>query len=168
MKLYELKDAYKNLLEVMESEEFKENSDVAAALDSIEDDLKSKLNNIGFILKDKEADITARKNEIERLTNANKVDSNTIERLKNYMRVTLAELAGDGAYKVETALFKFSLSKPRYDRLEIDGNFNLDTLPAEYKTVKVVENKKAIKDALKAGEHIDGAFLAETRTFSIK
>ena len=67
--------------------------------------------------------------------------------------------------KIETSIGKLSVRTSKTVEVSADVN----TLPEQYKRVKttVEADKKALKDAIKAGEHIDGVELIENYSLGI-
>ncbi|MDP8078369.1 siphovirus Gp157 family protein [Phocoenobacter skyensis] len=168
MKMYQIAENYLNILELLEDEEFAKNEDVLTALNSIEDDLKTKAENIVFMMKHFESDSKAIDAEIKRLQamKQSKVANN--ERLKDYLKRNFESLTDEEhGFKLETPLFKFSLSKPSYSKLELEKDF---VIPEKYQRTKITvePDKTAIKEALKAGEHVEGAMLVADRRLTIK
>ena len=167
MKLYELADSYKNLAELLEMDEFEGNADIEQALNDIEGQLEDKVQNIVYLIKNSEADILALDAEEKRLK-ARKVSKKAqVDRVKDWLRSTLEQLApADKGFKVQTALFNVSLSKPSLNNL--DESIDMDLIPERFKKVEIKPDKVALKKALKEGEVIEGARLVESRSFSIR
>ena len=171
MKLYEYPQAIANIAELMESEEFSQSEEVKKALDDLEMGLKAKAESVARLINELEGDAATVKAELQRLNNIKKRKEAQAEWLKNYLKENLEALAEpDKGYKLDTPFFKFTLSKPSYNKLVLDPDFNLDELPAEYVTTEIKQkpDAKAIKDALKRGEHLAGCMLVESRSFTIK
>ncbi|GEM_PF-2512853 len=118
-----------------------------------------KLDSIGAYIKNLQVMSDAIKNEEGNLEERRKVIDKKINRLKNYVSEILA------GEKWSNARVAFSFRKS--DSVDIPD----DTLiPDEYiKTeVKKTPDKKAIKEALKAGKEVRGAFLIDKNNLQVK
>ena len=135
---------------------------VGQLLDGLEMDFKEKIDNIACYIKNLTADIEAIKAEEKNLADRRKVKENKIESLKRYLSdgLTMA-----GYQKFETARCALSFRKSK--QVEIQEGTEL---PAEYITTKIVEqaDKKALKEAIEAGEIIDGVSIVEKSNIQIK
>ena len=98
--------------------------------------------------------------EIKRLQALKKANNNLIARLKDNL-LNAVKLFGS----FEVGLTKFGTRKSQ----QVLVNVNANELDKEYKTIKVTEtpNKKAIKDAIKAGETIEGCELIDIQNLKI-
>lgn len=169
MKLYEYPQSILNIVELLESEEFSQSDEVKNALDTLEMGLKQKAENVAKMIADLTGDVAVIKEELQRLNNIKKQKESQAEWFKNYLKDNLEALAEPGkGYKLETPLFKFSLSKPSYNKLVLDDNFKIEGLPEKFITTVIKPDAKAIKEALKRGEHLEGCMLVESRSFTIK
>lgn len=171
MKLYEYPQSILNIMELLESEDFSQSDEVKNALDTLEMGLKQKAENIAHKINELTGDVFVITTELQRLNNIKKQKEAQAEWLKNYIKSNIEALAEpEKGYRLETSLFKFTLSKPSYNKLVLDDNFNIEDLPEEFVTTEVKQkpDAKAIKEALKRGEHLDGCMLIESRSFTIK
>ena len=100
-------------------------------------------------------------NEVKRLQGMKKTNNNVINRLKDNLLVAVKTF---GNFSVGTQ--KFGTRKS--SSIQVDPD-KINSLPKEYKTIKVTEapDKKALKDALKRGEEIDGVSLLESLNLKI-
>lgn len=130
-------------------------------LDSIDwqIDYESKVENYVKVIKNTEADVEARKNEIKRLTELNRADERKNERLKEVLKESM-DLTGHE--RVDTSLFKVSFRKS--EAVEVDDLL----LPEAYKVATWKADKKRLKEDLKNGLEILGAELVERKNLSIR
>lgn len=130
-------------------------------LDSIDwqTDYEEKVENYIKVIKNTEADIEARKNEIKRLTELNRADERKNERMKENLKESM-DLTG--LDRVDTPLFKVSFRKS--EAVEVDET----VLPEAYKVATWKPDKKRLKEDLKNGLEIIGASLIERKNLSIR
>ena len=130
-------------------------------LDSIdwETEYETKVENYIKVMKNLEADVEARKNEIKRLTELNKADEKKKEHLKDTLS---ASMSLTGHERVDTPLFKVSFRKSQ--AVEVDEA----VLPEAYKVATWKADKKRLKEDLKNGLEIIGASLVERKNLSIR
>ncbi len=149
MKLYELTDELKTLERMLDEEDVDQIS-FAKAMDGLNEDIKAKVANIGLLIRQKDADVDARKALIKQLQDKNKADEGRITWLKQY---ALAHMDKD----VKTPLISVTKRPGRevvYITLEAD-------LPAKYlKHQEPVPDKQLLLKDLQAGTVIPGAYLA--------
>ena len=114
------------------------------------------------VIKDREAYVNNAKEEIKRLQQIVKVNTNLVDRLKDNL-LTAVKTFGN----FEVGFVKFSTRKSTSVHVMDDM---VNSLPPEYKTIKITEsaNKTAIKKALQEGIEIDGAELIHSDNLSIK
>ena len=154
--LYELTGQFLDIYNMDLDDETK-----ADTLDSIDwnSDYKNKVENYIKVIKNNEADIEARKNEIKRLTELNRADERKNERLKEVLKESM-DLTGHE--RVDTSLFKVSFRKS--EAVEVDDLL----LPEAYKVATWKADKKRLKEDLKNGLEILGAELVERKNLSIR
>lgn len=130
-------------------------------LDSMDwnSDYENKVENYIKVIKNTEADIEARKNEIKRLTELNRADERKNERMKENLKESMALT---GHERVDTTLFKVSFRKS--EAVEVDDLL----LPEAYKVATYKPDKKRLKEDLKNGLEIIGASLVERKNLSIR
>lgn len=169
MKLYELTANYKEVLDMMNtvpdesSEAGEEQRKVFTdTLDAIKDDMKVKVDNITRFIANKEADIDGYDKEIKRLTALKKSTEQKIEWLKDY---TMYQLEIAKIKKLETGTFVVSIRNSKSVQIT-----DAKQLPDKFihKTLTEKPDKKLIKDALKIGENVPGAVLAENHSLNIR
>lgn len=114
------------------------------------------------VIKDREAYINNAKEEIKRLQSIVKTNENLVDRLKSNL-LTAVKTFGE----FEVGFVKFGIRKSTSVNVQEDM---VNSLPKEYKTVKVTEspNKAAIKKALENGLEIKGCELSHNDNLSIK
>ena len=154
--LYELTGQFLDIYNLELDEETKLDT-----LDSIDwnSDYENKVENYIKVMKNLEADVEARKNEIKRLTELNKAD----EKKKEHLKETLStSMALTGHERVDTTLFKVSFRKSQ--AVEVDEL----VLPESYKVATWKPDKKRLKEDLKNGIEIVGANLVERKNLSIR
>lgn len=130
-------------------------------LDSIDwkTDYENKVENYIKVIKNTEADVEARKNEIKRLTELNRADKRKIERMEENLKESMVVT---GHEQVDTTLFKVSFRKS--EAVEVDDLL----LPEAYKVATYKPDKKRLKEDLKNGLEILGAELVERKNLSIR
>ncbi len=157
MKLYEIKEAYLNILELdIDDEAFNK------AIDAVELELSDKANSIGGLIKTLEAEQNAYKAEIERFKALSQSNENKIERVKKYLAETMQDM---NVPSLSTKQFKFSFRKS--ESVNIDDEALISD---EFKTeeIKVKISKTDIKKAIKAGQSVKGASLITKQNLQIK
>ena len=114
------------------------------------------------VIKDREAYVNSAKEEIKRLQSIVKVNENLVDRLKSSLLIAVKTFGN-----FEVGFTKFGTRKSTSVEVQDDM---VNSLPKEYKTVKVTEtaNKTAIKKALEEGVKINGAKLVHNDNLSIK
>lgn len=154
--LYELTGQFLDIYNMDLDDETK-----ADTLESIDwnSDYEEKVENYIKVIKNNEADIEARKNEIKRLTELNKADERKNERMKEVLKESM-DLTGHD--RVDTKLFKVSFRKS--EAVEVDDLL----LPEAYKVATWKADKKRLKEDLKNGFEILGAELVERKNLSIR
>ena len=161
MRLYEVPGLFRKL------DEFDidpDNEDDVQALremfDEIMEGFETKVENIVMVIKNKEADIEGIEGEIARLNKRKRSISNTVERLKEYIKLNMESC---GIEKVPTSLFSVVLQKnPPSVEVE-DEKQILD----EFFVVKREISKSLLKEALKIGP-VAGAKLVQNKSLRIK
>ena len=154
--LYELTGQFLDIYNMELDEETKLDT-----LDSIDwhTDYENKVENYIKVIKNTEADIEARKNEIKRLTELNRADERKNERLKEALKDSMALT---GHERVDTPLFKVSFRKS--EAVEVDDLL----LPEAYTVATYKPDNKRSKEDLKNGLEILGAELVERKNLSIR
>lgn len=167
MKLYEISENYKNLVELLEKSEngefdFKiDNKAIRESIEEVESDLNDKLLNTGKLLKNYNADIAALDEEIKRLTEKKRSKKRNVDNLKEYVKECMESA---GIKKADLNVIKFSIRKTP-GKLIIASE---DEIPAEYTFTTVEYFKEKMKEDLKAGKEVPGVLLETGTSLSMK
>jgi hypothetical protein len=99
--------------------------------------------------------------EIKRLQGLKKQNNSIVQRLKDNLLMAVKSF---GAYQIGTQ----KIGTRKSSSIKVDAD-KINDLPKQYKTIKVTEapDKKALKDAIKNGEEIDGVSLVENVNLKI-
>lgn len=126
------------------------------------DQLQDKGTNYAFVIKKLDAECDIIDAEIKRLTELKKVRQNACERLKANISHAMQIFEVD---KIESPLIKLSFRKSQSVNVA-----DVNSLPVEYKTIKVTEqaDKVKIKQALLNGEVIEGCEIVNSNNLQIK
>lgn len=139
------------------------------AIDAVSLDLDTKIENIGCFIKNLESDVEALKKEEDNLYKRRKTAENKIESLKRYLNGYLQAVYPNdddrAKWKFKTA--KVVLGYRKSNTVEISNLAELDEKYIKTKTETTVD-KMAIKDAIKKGEEVKGAYIKQNLNFSIK
>jgi len=158
MKLYELNEAFQNIQALIEDGE----EGLEDTLESINLAIEDKLENIGKVIKNLEAEANAFKEEEKRLVERRRSIENNIKRLKQYAEDSLKTT---GQRKVKAGLFTFAIQKNPpsvkiHDEKLIPEQF---FIPVEPKI-----DKKTLKEMLQEGAEIPGAELVQGEGLRIR
>ncbi len=161
MKLYEITGAIVQVFEMLENEIIDEQTQ-KDTIESLKIELENKSNNIIRYIQSTEAQTEIITNEIKRLQELKKIREKTIENLKKYIVVCMESL---DKKKIEMDLGTLSLRKS--ESVEIT---NANIIPQLFKTTVIEEkiDKTAIKNAIKSGVQIEGAYIATKQNLQIK
>ena len=159
MTLYEMTDAARNLKALLEADEIDEQT-YNDTLEAIGAD--DKIDAYCQIIREYEAEITARKSEIERLKAANDRAEKAIDRMKSALD---GFMMASGQSKAKTALFFVSYRTSKSVAIT-DGA----KIPERFMTVKTTftPNKTEIKKFISDGGTVEGAEIVESRNIQIK
>lgn len=161
-KLYDIAERYRNILNLMENEDF-EGVDLQFALNQISDEFEIKADNIVFLLKEIQADVDAIKNEELRLAKRRKTLENNAQGMKDYLE-QMMRLADKTKFK--TTLNSFSIQKTKASVIITEEAL----VPEEFKTYEQVckIDKNELYTALKQGAEILGVELKENEALRIR
>ena len=158
-KLYELAQSYKQIQEMAEE---LDNETLVDTLESIEDSIEIKIENIVKMIKHWNSIIEAIDNEEKRLKARKQVFKNKIDSLKTYAQIQMNHM---GKKKIETPTFTVSVRNNQPSVKITDVNFiPKDFLVESEPTV----DKKALGKYLKDGNKIMGAELVVNQSLQIK
>lgn len=162
LKLYELAEAYNNVINMMEDEEM-DSEGLQKALETINEDIEKKVENIARVVKNYEGNISIIREEEKRLASKRRALSNNIDSLKGYTESILESANID---RVQGDLFTVALQNNPQSVKFIDE----DLIPVEYKeevvTVKIP--KKRILDDIKEGIEVPGVEVVQTKSLRIR
>lgn len=159
MKLYELATNYRQVSEMLEGED-----DIALkdTLESIEDEIEDKAENIAKMIRNLEADVKAYKEEEQRLANHRRTIENRITGLKGYLQDQL-EIAGLNKVKRPTLTVSIQNNPPSVDIADENN------IPSHFRIPQPDKiDRKAILSHLKDGVVVDGATLKQSRSVRIR
>jgi len=151
MNIYELKESWKQVAEMLYEEEIDEQC-VLDTLESIEGEIEDKADEYAKIIKEFEHLRDSRKIEAKRLNESANIFDNRIKLLKwnlfNVMKET-------GKTKFNTELFTFNICKNGGKQaLTIDGD-----VPGEFTKTIIENDTEKIRQALEDGEDLSFAHL---------
>lgn len=147
--LYELSKQANELYEMLQNEEIDEQT-FNDTLEALETDIK--VENYCKVIKQLQADAEMFKGEIDRLTARKKTAENAVDRMKNAL-LTFLQLSGQEKVKAGS----FSVSTATTQAVQITDESAIPCIYLVEQPPKV--DKIGIKNALKAGEEINGAEL---------
>lgn len=161
MKLYELTNDYLDLLEMLSTEDTTEEYKDYKLLDEINEEIETKAENIGKVLKSLEANVNGLKEEEKRLATRRRSIENNIKNLKAYLEDEMIKL---DKKKFKTNLFSFNVQK-NPPSLNIASE---EHIPEEYyKLTRSLERKELLKD-IKEGLVIDGVEINQSESLRIR
>lgn len=157
MNLYELSVAFQEVQNMDLDPEVMQDT-----LDSIEDAIENKAENIAKLIRNLESDVTAYKEEEERLKTKRQATENKVKWLKTYLEDNM-KLTGKTKFK--SGMFNFSIQKNPAsvnitDEKIIPEEFLIPQLPKIDKT--------SLKEILKRGIEVPGAELKQTEGLRIR
>lgn len=162
--LYELKDDYLYLQNLMENPEVDEQT-IRDTMEGIEGELEIKAEAYAKVILNIESDISVIKSEEKRLADRRKTLENNIKRMKEALQYVM-EMTGKTKFKTE--LFSFNVQNNPAS-VVMDEQY-IENIPEEYlipQEPKIDRNK--IKDAIKAGKDLGGiAHLEQTQSLRIR
>lgn len=162
MKLYQLAECYRNLLDIMEDSEVTKEM-LEEGFSQLDGELEEKLTNMTYMVKELEAGEKALKEEEERLAARRKSMAKNRESLTQYMELNI-RLMNKTRIKGEKFTWNIQKNPPKVvvdDLLEI---------PSEY--IEIVTDskidKRRILELLKLGEKVGGCRLEQTEGLRIR
>ena len=157
MNLYELSIAFQEVQNMELDPEVMQDT-----LDSIEDAIESKAGNIAKLVRNLESDVSAYKEEEDRLKTKRQATENKVKWLKTYLEDNM-KLTGKTKFK--SGMFNFSIQKNPASVNITDEKI----IPEEFlipQSPKV--DKTSIKEILKRGIEVPGAELKQTEGLRIR
>lgn len=132
-------------------------------LDSIDEAIEDKANNIGFVVQNLTADIEGYKKEEARLAGKRRAAENKVKSLKTYLQDNMERL---DRKKIKTDLFSFNVQNNPASTKIVDENI----IPSKYFETETVKkfDKRAMLDDLKQGQVIAGVEMKRTQSLRIR
>jgi hypothetical protein len=162
LSLYNIQTEYLQLAEELIENGGELTPELTEALAINQANLETKSTNYGLVIKQWNAEADIIDAEIDRLTTLKKQRLKAVERLENNISQAMQLYNVD---KIETPILKISFRKS--ESVEINNMAQIDAKFLNEK-VTVTPDKKAIKDAIKAGETVEGATLVINQNIQIK
>lgn len=159
--LYELKEEFKMLLDMMEDDSIDEEM-IQNSLEGIECEIEIKAEGYAKILKELEGQAEAVRKEISRLDDKyGKIVAN-MDRLKTNLKNAMNET---GKKKIQTDLFTISVCKNGGKTPLIIDGVDINEVPEKYKEMHKIEklNTDAIREDLEKGIDVGFARFGERR-----
>lgn len=162
MKLYELSDAYRELLDRDDLDP----QAVVDTLDAIKDEIETKADNIASLIDELQSSAERKKAKAKDWNESAKADLQRAQWLKQYLT---SELDNAGIKKVETDNHLLSVRNFKASTV-IDDE---DKIPDQYRNYAKYEGmydvmKQDVYTALKDGKDVPGAHLKQNRNVVIK
>ena len=157
MNLYELSLAFQDVQNMdLDPEVMKD------TLDSIEDAIENKAENIAKLIRNLESDVSAFKTEEDRLKTKRQATENKVKWLKTYLEDNM-KLTGKTKFK--SGMFNFSIQK---NPVSVNV-LNESILPDEFLIPQPPKvDNTSLKELLKSGVEIPGAELKQTESLRIR
>ncbi|EJF6307979.1 siphovirus Gp157 family protein [Listeria monocytogenes] len=156
--LYSIQGKYQQLLNLAEQLDPELLKDT---LESIDDELETKAENVAFVIKELEGQSLVLETEIKRLSERKTTINNNIKRLKQSLQDAM-ETANKP--KIRTNLFTLGIRKSPPSVLVEDERKLINYLVEQPKKL----DKAKLKDDLKKGIDVPGAVLVQTERLQIK
>ena len=171
--LYEIDDRLVTLIEEQFDTEdgtiYEDAVELAKKIDEVAMNLDTKIENIGLYIKNLNAEAEMIKHEEENLARRRKTNERKIASLTNYLNGYLL-----ACYPNDEDRRKWKFKTPRvvlgYRKSTSVEVPNLEELDKEYLKIKTETSadKVAIKDAIKSGKEVKGAYLKDNINLSVK
>lgn len=163
MKLYELSTNYKQIVDMLDSADDNQFEVLLDTLESIEDEIEVKADQIARIISSKVAESKMLIEESNRLIARSERIRKETEQLKGYLQDNMIKT---GKQKFSTPLYNFSI-RNNAPSVQITDE---TAIPKEYirEVVETKIDKKAISEKLKNNEEVAGAILSYSQSLIIK
>jgi hypothetical protein len=160
--IFKITDDFFSIMQRADENEGEINEELAEALSINNQNLSIKSENYVNFIKKTESDIDIIDVEIKRLTALKKQKQNRVDWLRGTLANAIDVICGG---KFETPTFKLSVRHNKSVNVVDDR-----LLQSEFKTEKTTwtPNKTAIKEAIESGVDVDGAFIVESKSLTIK
>lgn len=159
MKLYELARSYAELLDRAEE---MESDALVDTLESLQDAIEDKAENIAKFIRNLEADAKIIREEEQRLAERRRAIEAKVDKLKTYLQEQL-EIAGLQKVKRPTITVSIQANPPSVDVID-ETAIPIDFLIQQAPKV----DKKSILERLKKGETVPGVTLKQTKGVRIR
>ena len=160
MKLIELAEVYKNILNLIDSGEATED-ELKLALNQIEDEIETKAQNIAFVLKEIDSDIEKFKSMEDEFARKRKRLENSKVNLKQYLE---SNMIATDKKKFKTEFFSFNIQKNTPSLNVATENY----IPNEYYITERKLDRKKLLDAIKNGLEIKDVSLKQSESLRIR
>lgn len=160
--LYNIEQTQLELIEQLIDNGGELTSELEEALKLNEENLQTKGTNYGIVIKQIESECEIIDAEIKRLTQLKKSRENSVNRLKENIKTAMQIF---GIVELKTPLMKINFRKS--ESVEVDNLAQLDSKFLVEK-VTITPDKTKIKEAIKAGEEVNGARIVENQNLQIK
>ena len=161
--LFEVAANYRALAQKLHDTDLDDKT-IEDTLESESGDLVEKLTNIGFVIRNIDAEVSAMKDAEEKISSRRKAKENRIARLKAY---ALANMLATGKTKIESPYFVMGLrNNPESVVIDAESQIPADymrEIPASYSP-----DKTLIKKAIQDGYEVPGCHLTRTQSLQIK
>ena len=160
--IYQIEQNYLQIVNQLIDNEGELSPELETELQITQEQLQNKAVNYSFVIRQIESDIEQIENEVKRLNAMKKVQQNVIDRLKSTLTTAMNIFEVD---EIKTPLIKINFRKS--ESVEVE---DVNALPNEFKTIKLVEqaDKVKIKAALKEGVKIEGCSISENKNLQIR
>lgn len=161
-KLYEINTDYLRIIEAVEEADGELTPELQEQLAANGEDFREKIENYLKAVRNYEADAEAFKAEAAAFAAKAKRAAATVDRLKQTVTAAMQLRGMD-----KERFGNFTASLRRSERVTVDDDL-IQQLPDKFKRVKFEADKTALKEALKAGEQVEGAQLTTNYSLQIK
>lgn len=160
--LYEMTAEFKAVAQKLEDLDLDDQT-IADTLEGYSADFENKVIAISSFIRNLEVSANAMKQAEAEMNDRRKSVERKIEGLKSYVLTNMKAIGKD---KVECPLFKVSI-RTNAPSVQVA---NEDAVPAKFVVMKTSTSidKKALKEAIEAGEVVEGVSLVRSNTLSIK
>ena len=160
--LYEITAEFKAVAQKLEELELDDQT-IADTLEGYSADFENKVIAISSFIRNLESTAEAIKQAEADMYARRKALDSKVEHLKSYVLINMKAIGMD---KVECPLFKVSIRNNAPSVVVAENA----VVPSKYVVTKVTESvdKKALKEAIEAGEVVEGVSLVRSNTLSIK
>ena len=155
MTLYQIKENYLELLNL-------EDESLADTIEGLEGDLLDKADNISCLIKALKCEAEAISNEAKTLQERAKAKLNKADRLTQYLFDTMKQLDKP---KIETTRNVLSIKKNPESVKTLEDFYNDEYMK---EVVNISLDKAKLKEDLKAGIKVDGAWLEQKERLEVK